>query len=86
METQPFSKFLNIACISVGGMVGCLIAIPLTFSSNGSSKFVVLLASIALGMLVGYRRRGSRVFLYFCLLCVLILSSLVSFSFYRPMG
>ena len=78
------TRFLQISCVVLGALTGCLIGIPLAVQSGSASGIWIVFSFSALGGLIGYRRRTSRAFLYFCLGAVLILSSLVSFSLIVP--
>lgn len=69
-KTLVFLKFYEVASILLGGLTGLLIAIP-------SSKGLLTVLGLIVGLAIGYRRRKSRIFFYFSGLCVLILLSLI---------
>lgn len=64
--------FIRYANIVLGGLLGVLIAIPV----SSEAPFQLILG-LVLGALVGYRRRDSRLFMYMTIVFVLILSSLI---------
>lgn len=75
------TKFLKLTNIVLGIMCGLLIAFPLSYSvSNPIFGLAVLLMGTALGAFTGYRRANSRAFMYFCIVAVCILSTIISFS------
>ena len=62
-------------------MCGLLIALPVSFSVSNpmiGGIFIVMLS--ALGGFSGYRRANSRAFMYFCIVAVGVLSSIITFS------
>lgn len=73
-----FSRFREYASIVLGSLMGALIAMPVAAEANAALMLVPLGA--VLGGLVGYRRRASTFFLYFCIVCILILSSVIMFE------
>lgn len=78
---QKFKMFMAAANIFLGALTGCLISIPLVTTSSIPPLPVTLL-SILGGAAIGYRRRASRAFLYFAIVCVLALSCLISFALF----
>lgn len=79
--TQKFQKFMATANIILGSLVGCLICIPIITTSEGPRLPVLVLSGLA-GAAIGFRRRSSRAFLYFSIICVLALSCLISFALF----
>lgn len=83
-----YQKFQTIACCALGALMGLLIAVPIVVPllSNPFAQLAVLLLFTVIGFRIGYRRRGSRGFLYFALVGVLILAGIVSESVEYPGG
>jgi len=75
-------SILPFGNIILGTVIGLLIGLPIAMAPGGFQG--LLLATIPLGAITGYRHRRSRLFLYFSLICVLILSWLVSFQMVVP--
>ncbi len=71
------NQFNQIASIVLAGVIGVLIAAPLALSYYRDYSLGVIILGLVGGLLVGYRRRRSRPFFYFCLVATLILSSLM---------
>jgi hypothetical protein len=80
-----YGRFIAFSNIILGTFVGVLIALPLTptVSSAGLSAALVL-GSALLGGAIGRKRGESRGFLYFALVAVLVLSSVISRAFVPP--
>ena len=78
-------QFRVYACVLLGAMSAALIAMPLALGQVKEPLLGTLLivACALLGARIGYRRRNSAGFLYFALVCVLILSTLISFSLFE---
>lgn len=74
-----FYRLLALFNIALGGLCGALIALPIA-AQQPQSGTLLGAACIAFGILNGYRWRTSRAFLYFALVTVLALASLVSFA------
>ena len=75
--------FRALGCMILGALVASLIALPLVFNNpEAPSRIWLLLPALLMGALVGYRKRHSTFFFYFCLLAVLALSTLLM----RQMG
>lgn len=70
-------RFLHLACIGLGGLAGALITLPIAMSRLDSVGLLILFAGSSFGFLAGYRRRTSRAFLYFCILSILVLLTLL---------
>ena len=82
MSKQNYHSFLRLANILLSGMTGFLIGYPVAAgmtSSNTGSLSVIILTTLA-GFITGYRRANSRIFLYFCMLAIIILSVVISSS------
>lgn len=80
MTTETRDPLLGFGCVILGGMVGGLIAFPVASQTMSASGPILLAASTAAGLLVGYRRRKSRPFLYFCLFVIVTLLTLILFN------
>lgn len=85
MPEDRYKSFLNGATILLSAMVGILIIYPLALArlspaGSPSSGYGMLLLGAAGGALLGYRRRNSRIFLYFCMLAIIILAIVISSS------
>lgn len=68
---QPRELFVEFAVVVLAMVVGTLLILP------WSQHPLHLVAGFIIGALVGYRRRTSRLFMYFLLLSVVVLSGLV---------
>lgn len=83
-EVQRYETFLGYATVALGAIMGLLIASPLATIYAQSENFSMAYLTFAVftlgGALVGYRRRKSRAFLYFCMIGTAVLSSIISFS------
>lgn len=89
METAPVTtgsdrstwSFLNLANPVLGALAGILIALPLAVHAAPSAAPFLVLPLFALGTMLGWRRRDSRLFLYVAMIAVLALA----FLFLRSM-
>ncbi len=79
-ESAPFQRFRELSCILLGGLVGALIGTPVAAAVQPPASPLILIAALALGVAVGYRRRRSPGFFYFALLAVCILAGLLAMS------
>ena len=85
-QRDPLRPFIAAATTLLGGVIGVLVALPVSTSDFVRSKpflgslpgWIFFAIFVALGMGSGYRRRHSRPFFYFSLLTVLVLASLLS--------
>ena len=75
------TDFYSLAAVFLAALVGLLITIPVTMADRQGSSWLLLVGIIA-GGLVGWRRRKSHAFLYFCLVCVIALATLISFQLF----
>ena len=82
----PFSLFRAAACVVLGGTIGALIGLPMAITMAAPGSYILVVASTALGIFTGYRRRRSTVFFYFALFCVCVLSLLVTLSGFVQLG
>ena len=74
-------KFLKIVNLVLGTMCGLLIAFPIALSmQNKTFGTLFLVMCTVLGTFSGYRRAKSRAFMYFCIVAVCVLSTVISFS------
>jgi uncharacterized SAM-binding protein YcdF (DUF218 family) len=64
--------------------MGCLVAVPMTSTNLQSMGTPLLLIAVLFGGIAGHRHRNNRAFLYFCLVGILVLSTLISFSMLEP--
>lgn len=64
----------------LGAVMGTLIVLPLLTETPGMRGALALLLGAAGGGAVGFRRRTSPAFLYFCIAGILALASVISFS------
>lgn len=78
-----YPEFMKFAAILLSALVGVLIAFPLIIAGDANNLYFLPIAAL-LGGLVGYRRRNSRIFLYFCMLAVIILAFVISSSVVSP--
>ena len=78
--SERFSKFLALANIALGSLVGLLITLPVVAASQSAGSSFLLLGGALLGGITGKRNGSSRGFLYFAIFCVLALSSLITTS------
>ena len=74
---KAYSKFLTITSVLAGSLAGFLIAVPLTAHTAGALSVFALSASTGLGLLMGYKQRGNRVFFYVALVTILLLSTII---------
>lgn len=72
---MTYEQFRSGAVIALATLVGVLVTLPIA-TAPGATSWVVM-AGAAGGGLVGWRRRESVFFLYFCLVAVLFLSSIL---------
>ena len=77
-----FDQFRGLACVVLGAITGVLIGLPLAIEGRA---WIVPVSLIA-GLMVGYRRRRSVAFLYFCLVTILLLATVISFQGTPPTG
>ena len=75
-EEAESHSFITFANIGLGALCGALIVFPLVLEAK---NIVYALPGIAVGALIGHRRKDSRVFFYLTLVSILILASLISF-------
>jgi len=80
-QNRSLPSVLPFGNVIMGAIIGLLIGLPIALSKEA---FVIVLVTLPLGTLIGYRHRKSRLFLYFSVICVLILSWLVSFQMVAP--
>jgi hypothetical protein len=81
-----YQKFLHGGSIFLGALMGCLVTIPIISTELQSFGAPLLVGAALFGGLAGHRHRENRAFLYFCILGILVLSTLISFSMFQPMG
>ena len=76
---MPIAWFYRTACVVLGALMGLLIVLPLTlgFGSSPLRTLSALVIGTLLGGAVGYRRRESRLFLYFSIVSVALLSGVL---------
>ncbi len=85
-EGQPraYLQFRRSMNVLMGAIVGFLVLYPFAVTFSGLQATVLLLLGFTFGGLTGYRRRESHLFFYFALLCICILSTLITFSGMAP--
>lgn len=76
MSVNP-DLYREVSCVVLGTLIGALISVPLTAQMSGFAGMVVPLLIVLIGGLIGYRRRRSAAFFYFCILASLALSWLI---------
>jgi len=77
-----YNTFLAVTNTGLGALLGCLIGMPLNLTSSSLfGRASLLLLFTVLGGAIGYRRRHSKVFLYFALLSIVLLASIISGEF-----
>lgn len=85
-ESAPASFSPRTAMtMALGTLTGILVAVPISIDASNAPNGLVLLAGAAAGALIGWRRRTSTGFLYFCAFAILTLASLISYQGYRPL-
>jgi len=68
-------NFINFGNIIISFLNGILIGLPLSYMQN--FNLIPLIFSSLLGLLVGYKNRNSRLFLYFSLIINFVLSIII---------
>lgn len=80
-----YNRFIRLCNVTLGGLIGFLIAVPiLPLIGSAVGGVVTLVISTTLGLAVGGKRRESRAFLYFALVSTVVLASIVSSSVFSP--
>ncbi len=76
---MQLSSFYRGACVVLGALLGVLIVFPMTMVAHLSPPLatLALVIGVLLGAAIGYRRGESRAFLYFLLLSVGLLSTVL---------
>lgn len=74
------SSLHSMSSVVLATLTGLLIVLPLAGSGDPTSGVGLGLIGGLAGFMVGYRRRHSRAFFYFSLVCVLVLAVVVSFN------
>lgn len=77
----PYKVFQQFSTILLAGITGVLILLPLGMSHSPEYLHWFALLGFSAGTLVGYRRRESRMFFYYCLAAVVMLSCLLTLAF-----
>jgi hypothetical protein len=76
--------FHELASIVLASFIGVLIVVPyatiLVSNEQRALSLITLLTGAVVGFLVGKRRCKSRLFMYFCMLVVIILSTIIGYS------
>lgn len=73
---DPFYRFITPL---LGFMIGLLVAIPASTAGIGPAAWIMPV----MGLFVGYKNRKSRVFFYFSLFCVTVLSGVIGLSMFQ---
>lgn len=70
-------NFYQLACPVLGGLLGLLISLPLSFQFD--PKIVgtaIIIVFTLLGAKIGYKNRENKVFMYIMIVGILVLASL----------
>ncbi len=79
--TFSHETFQTCAAVILGAITGFLISFPIAIGPTASKVgLIAFIAGGGAGALVGYRRRKSRAFLYFCFVAILVLAGTISSS------
>jgi uncharacterized membrane protein YccC len=73
-------QFQLIASLALGTLSGLLIGLPVAQTQPPLMASCLMIAFGLMGLLIGYRRRQDRAFLYICFAVVLLLSGTISTS------
>lgn len=73
---ESFYRFITPL---LGTLIGVLVALPAAAAGSGPIAWILA----PMGALVGYKNRHSRLFFYFSLFCVSILSGVVGLSLFE---
>jgi CHASE2 domain-containing sensor protein len=73
-------QFQLIASLALGTLSGLLIGLPIAQTQPPLMASCLMIAFGLMGLLIGYRRRQDRAFLYICFAVVLLLSGTISTS------
>lgn len=79
METRPTPDFREISAPVLGGMVGLFIAMPLAPGYSPAPALALLALFTTIGVAIGFRRRKSVIFFYFCLISAVLLAWILVF-------
>lgn len=72
-------RFQQIATIVLAGITGLLIALPIGLPKGPEASMLYALGGLLFGAVSGYRRRNSKIFMYFCMIASAVLSTLLIF-------
>jgi CHASE2 domain-containing sensor protein len=73
-------QFQLVASLALGTLSGLLIGLPLAQTQSPLVASCLMTVFGLMGLLIGYRRRKDRAFLYICFAVVLLLSGTISTS------
>lgn len=73
-------QFQLIASLALGTLSGLLIGLPIAQTQPPIMASCLMITFGLMGLLIGYRRRKDRAFLYVCFAVVLLLSGTISTS------
>lgn len=74
IQEKSFVAALNI---TLGTAIGLMVSYPISIRYDGILRLSLVFLLAILGGIIGFRRRESRLFLYFSLLVVLILGTII---------
>lgn len=75
-----FLQFQLVASLALGTLSGLLIGLPIAQTQPPVMASCLMIVFGLMGLLIGYRRRQDRAFLYICFAVVLLLSGTISTS------
>lgn len=72
-------NFYQLACPVLGGLLGILISLPLSFQfQNRLLGTSLIFVFCLLGAKIGYRNRENKIFMYIMIVGILVLAGLFS--------
>lgn len=82
MDVAQTDPIRSVTATLLGGVVGCLIGLPLV--AHAGMWFLPVLTAVA-GAVIGHHKRASTFFFYFMLLCAVILLWTLAGNFVEPL-
>jgi len=73
-------RFQMLSSLALGTLSGLLIGLPVAQTQSPTLAPVIVIGFGFAGLLIGYRRRKDRAFLYICFMVILVLSGTISTS------
>ena len=77
-------EFRELACVALSTIFSFLFSIPLTIGLEHKVALLLIVTFSTLGYVIGFKRRKSVGFFYFCLIGVSVMAWIVSFQFITP--